>query len=1459
MFGADLNKTFVFQETPLIYALKAPSTLPSIIELLLPDSDLFRIDTFGKSAFDYIIINAKPELPLDPRTIIFSKVLHKLLDVPVSEKPRVMTHIINQAFSKVFMIKPCSFSYDSKYLNLLDALAKAEFDINSIIRDGLSLLALSINACYSELSEKMIKKGADLKQALQQLGFNKLIYLVWKGDTQAIKNIITPRTKYLLGFKDKQGNTALHWAVRRGHLDLVQHLAAYGVGLNVKNKHGHRILTYVDKRDDNMFNVLRDAGAKNDLGETYLFLATKSNTLHKLNLNNINPKILDAQTDEGLTALHLAAEQGYSYSVDQLIKAGADLNLQNAVGNTPLISAVMRDRKDVVMQLINAGADLNVKNNNRLRAYDLANGELKALLDDAGAQDCNGFNKLIRAVGNRNEKIVDECIARKFNLDVQTDNGQTALSLATVKTQFSIGIKLIHAGADVNLGGPFAPLGWSLGYRNIPGIFPFVEELVKHEATFGSITDLMYASWKGDAEAVAKMLSADGIDLNKQDNHGRTALLFSLQMDHIGIAKLLVDAHADVNIGNPLFRAVESEKYDFVDLLLQARPDVNQKGPEHCTSLRLVIEKGLLEIAKKFIKAKADVHEIDFHGNTLLHAAVGCHGKIEVINLLLDAKVDLNVKNFAGKTALHLACQHHPDLNKKWSVCVTKLISAGADLDIRDQLGRTPLIEAVFARRNDVVDPLIEADANVNIKDNEGNSALFWAAHFENIEIVEQLIQLNDIDLEAENNCELTIVSHLCEQLEKLQIDLITDHSQWEIISTIENYNQIIQILLDAGARNQWGQTALMRSIFIPNENETSLEVQKWLSKTEDIDVTDCFGITAAMYAAGVGKLELLTLLLASDVDLLIQDIDGRTALCHAINFGKVNVIEHLLGSQLCHELQTLFPILPHIYKEDSAEKILKEIFPKLTSSQKSNALLLPFLLRNRAMAKIIMKTFTSEERRFGIEILKKTYPKANLNWIYETELEFHSSYFRVVEEVIPPAPEDVNLDRLLTMLNQITKIERGPGYLEPQRRQDKGLPITQAELRSWLELMVRRVKNKNEAFLSTPEAGTTELVEFYKKIENELRHIILKLSVPNIDLDTRTSGIFDLAIAGGYCGIRYKSEPHTWYKFLTKGDKSLTMYERIKELLQDCRVGTVEKMFKIVRMPDGTKIPIVNRPHTHNHILKKIGLKVGIPGSSEAILDKDFALSNLTYDFLLKLFLNFHSPTTEIDRIDMTFNGHLEKNGKRSSASQDLSVGEIDLWFKEQMPKDWKKNEKLAFTVDEEGVQIDYQTYIQKVTETLEAEKKHLQSLSDDDIINKTNEKIKDYLYKQFRIELGKQIDPQNWVQVQTEIQTLLAKNPPVLPKGYRSLQPEKFDEIKVHIEKLKGRHNYIKYMLTGILSNYGIVAPSNPQDLDAVKLVIENMLRQEYVDTVIRKDGLIPRETIIRILLDMQVLTAE
>lgn len=75
------------------------------------------------------------------------------------------------------------------------------------------------------------------------------------------------------------------------------------------------------------------------------------------------------QEDAGLLA---AARTGHANTVKDMIAAGANVNVKDEHGNTPLLEAARNGHDDVVRALLAAGADMKVRNDDNKTALMLA-------------------------------------------------------------------------------------------------------------------------------------------------------------------------------------------------------------------------------------------------------------------------------------------------------------------------------------------------------------------------------------------------------------------------------------------------------------------------------------------------------------------------------------------------------------------------------------------------------------------------------------------------------------------------------------------------------------------------------------------------------------------------------------------------------------------------------------------------------------------------------------------------------------------------------------------------------------------------------------------------------------------------------------------------------------------------------------------------------------------------------
>lgn len=175
--------------------------------------------------------------------------------------------------------------------------------------------------------------------------------------------------------------------------------------------------------------------------------------------------------------------------------------------------------------------------------------------------------------------------------------------------------------------------------------------------------DLLTAAARGDTAQVTALLSA-GASVDARDREGRTPLLLATHGNHIEVARLLIAAGADVN----------------------AKDSISD------TPFLYAGAEGRNEILKMALAAGADLASTNRYGGTALIPAAH-HGHPETVKILLGTKIKIDHINRLGWTAL-IEAVILSDGGKVHTGIVKLLVDAGADVNIADREGVTPLVHA---------------------------------------------------------------------------------------------------------------------------------------------------------------------------------------------------------------------------------------------------------------------------------------------------------------------------------------------------------------------------------------------------------------------------------------------------------------------------------------------------------------------------------------------------------------------------------------------------------------------------------------------------------------------------------------------------------------------------------------------------------------------------------------------
>lgn len=252
----------------------------------------------------------------------------------------------------------------------------------------------------------------------------------------------------------------------------------------------------------------------------------------------------------------------------------------------------------------------------------------------------------------------------------------------------------------------------------------------------------------------------------------------------------LLEQGADANVceesggWTPLHNAVQSGRVDIVNLLLRYGADPHRRKKNGATPFIIAGICGDVSLLQIFLSRGANIDERDMHGFTAFMEAAE-YGNVEALKFLFAKGADVNLRRETtedktrlkqgGATALMSAAEKgHPevvrilldemkaeadardnmdrnalirsllklDCENHVEEITSVLIQYGADINVRGEGGKTPLISAVERKHTGLVEMLLsQKGIKVNDRDSEGKTALRIAVELKLREIVQLLLE----------------------------------------------------------------------------------------------------------------------------------------------------------------------------------------------------------------------------------------------------------------------------------------------------------------------------------------------------------------------------------------------------------------------------------------------------------------------------------------------------------------------------------------------------------------------------------------------------------------------------------------------------------------------------------------------------------------------------------------------
>lgn len=225
----------------------------------------------------------------------------------------------------------------------------------------------------------------------------------------------------------------------------------------------------------------------------------------------------------------------------------------------------------------------------------------------------------------------------------------------------------------------------------------------------------------------------------------------------------MLEQGADANVceesggWTPLHNAVQSGRVDIVNLLLRYGADPHRRKKNGATPFIIAGICGDVSLLQIFLSRGANIDECDMHGFTAFMEAAE-YGNVEALKFLFAKGADVNLRRKTtedktrlkqgGATALMSAAE-------KGHLEVVRILldEMKAEADARDNMGRNALIRSLLNRDCEIVSKhveeitsvLIQYGADINVRGEGGKTPLISAVERKHTGLVQMLLSQKGI------------------------------------------------------------------------------------------------------------------------------------------------------------------------------------------------------------------------------------------------------------------------------------------------------------------------------------------------------------------------------------------------------------------------------------------------------------------------------------------------------------------------------------------------------------------------------------------------------------------------------------------------------------------------------------------------------------------------------------------
>ncbi|XP_053743091.1 inversin isoform X2 [Synchiropus splendidus] len=432
------------------------------------------------------------------------------------------------------------------------------------------------------------------------------------------------------------------------------------------------------------------------------------------------------------------------------------------------------------------------------------------------------------------------------------------------------------------------------------------------------------AAVNGDRSALQKLITAEPALRDREDQFGRTPLMYCVLADRLDCADVLLKAGASVNKTDhsrrtALHLAAQKGNIRFLKLLLSRRANWLQKDIEEITPLHLATRhtsSKALALLLKYI-GPGEVDTQDKNKQTALHWSA-FYNRPEHVRLLIKHDSNIGIPDSEGKIPLHWAAHSQEPSATQTVRCILEAAPTESLLNWQDYEGRTPLHFAVADGNEAVVEVLTSYEGcNVTAYDNLFRTPLHWAALLGHAKIVHLLLERNTSGTIPSDSQGATPLHYGAQSNNAETVGMFLSHPSVKDEPDLEGRtafmwaagkgsDDVIKTMLtltpniDINMADKYGGTALHAASLSGHVSTMKL----LLDRGAMVDTEDVMKHTPLFRACEMGHRDVILTLIKGSARVDLVDVDGHTALHWAALGGNAEVCQMLMENGISPNVQ---------------------------------------------------------------------------------------------------------------------------------------------------------------------------------------------------------------------------------------------------------------------------------------------------------------------------------------------------------------------------------------------------------------------------------------------------------------------------------------------------------------------------------------------------------------------------